>query len=121
MTFDEPADLILHGGRLTTLDPANPSATSLAVKGERILTVGSDEQALMHFRGPRTTVIDLSGRRAVPVRSEHTVALRPFTHGSFLFTSREIYASFGGLLMLPRCALPLLLASSLIRDSFLCC
>jgi hypothetical protein len=47
----------------------------------------------------------LADRRAVPVRSEH------------LFSSREIYVSFGGLLMLPRRVLPLLLASSLIRDS----
>jgi hypothetical protein len=45
----------------------------------------------------------------------------PFTHGSFLFTSREIYPSFGGLLMLPRYVLPLFLASSLIRDSFHSC
>src|SRR3954469_4405621 len=66
MILDEHADLILHGGKLTTLDPANPSATALAVKGERIVTVGSDEQALMHFRGPDTKVIDLGGRRAVP-------------------------------------------------------
>jgi predicted amidohydrolase YtcJ len=77
MTFDEPADLIFHGGRLTTLDPANPSASALAVKGDRILTVGSDEQALMHFRGPRTTVIDLGGRRAVPgLNDTHTHLIR---------------------------------------------
>jgi hypothetical protein len=30
MNLDEHADLILHGGKLTTLDPANPSATALA-------------------------------------------------------------------------------------------
>src|SRR3954470_7971258 len=77
MTFDEHADLILHGGKLTTLDPANPSATAVAVRGERILTVGSDEQALMHFRGPRTTVIDLGGRRAVPgLTDTHTHLIR---------------------------------------------
>src|SRR3954462_3008530 len=77
MILDEHADLILHGGTLTTLDPANPSATALAVKGERILTVGSDEQALMHFRGPRTTVIDLGGRRAVPgLTDTHTHLIR---------------------------------------------
>src|SRR3954447_18681879 len=77
MTFDEPADLILHGGKLTTLDPANPSAASIAVKGDRILTVGSDEQALMHFRGPRTTLIDLGGRRAVPaLRDSHPHLIR---------------------------------------------
>jgi predicted amidohydrolase YtcJ len=69
MNDDVHADLILHGGQLTTLDPANPSATALAVNGERILTVGSVEQALMHFRGPRTTVLDIGGRRAVPGES----------------------------------------------------
>src|SRR5204863_1154664 len=43
----------------------------------RILTVGSDEQALMHFRGPRTTVIDLGGRRAVPgLTDTHTHLIR---------------------------------------------
>jgi predicted amidohydrolase YtcJ len=77
MTFDEPADLILHGGKLTTLDPANPSATATAVNGDRILTVGSDEQALMHFRGPETTVIDLGGRRAIPgLTDTHTHLIR---------------------------------------------
>ena len=40
MTFDEQADLILHGGKLTTLDPANPEATAIAVKGDRIVTAG---------------------------------------------------------------------------------
>src|SRR2546430_8336605 len=77
MTLDQHADLILHGGKLPTLDPANRSATAVAVKGDRILTVGSDEQALMHFRGPRTTVIDLGGRRAVPgLTDSHTHLIR---------------------------------------------
>ena len=34
MDLDEHADLILHGGKLTTLDPANPAANALAVTGE---------------------------------------------------------------------------------------
>src|SRR5207302_5792683 len=77
MDLDEHADLILHGGKLTTLDPANPAANALAVKGDRILTVGSDEQALTHFRGPRTTVIDLGGRRSVPgLTDSHTHLIR---------------------------------------------
>ena len=77
MTFDEPADLILHGGKLTTLDSANPSATSMAVKGGRILAVGSDKQALKRFRGPETTVIDLGRRRAIPgLADTHTHLIR---------------------------------------------
>jgi predicted amidohydrolase YtcJ len=77
MTIDDHADLILHGGKLTRLDPANPSATGLAVKNERIVTVGSDEQALMSLRGPRTMVIDLCGRRAIPgLTVTHTHLIR---------------------------------------------
>src|SRR3954466_1040541 len=77
MNLDEHADVILHGGKLTTLDPANPSATAIAVEGDRILTVGSDEQALMHFRGPETMVISLGGRRAVPgLTDTHTHLIR---------------------------------------------
>jgi predicted amidohydrolase YtcJ len=59
------ADLILHGGRLTTLDPANPTATAVAVKGGKLVAVGDDED-VAPFRGPGTTAIDLRGRTAVP-------------------------------------------------------
>jgi predicted amidohydrolase YtcJ len=66
MTIDEHADLILHSGKLTTLEPDNPSATGLAVKNDLIVTVGSDEQALMSSRGPRTSIIDLCGDGPYP-------------------------------------------------------
>jgi predicted amidohydrolase YtcJ len=59
------ADLILHGGRLTTLDPANPTATAVAVKGGKLLAVG-DDQDVAPFRGPGTTAIDLRGHTVVP-------------------------------------------------------
>jgi hypothetical protein len=49
MTSDKHADLILHGGKLTTLDPANPSATAAAVKGDRLLGIGSVGQVLLHW------------------------------------------------------------------------
>lgn len=58
------ADVILHGGRFTTLDPAIPAATTVAVKDGRILFVGDREIATL--RGPATTVIDLHGLTAVP-------------------------------------------------------
>ena len=55
-------DLILHNGRITTLDPNHPEATSLAIKADRI--AGVDETQSQ--RGPNTVVIDLNGRRVVP-------------------------------------------------------
>ncbi len=39
-------DLILAGGRVRTLDPANPSATALAVSDGRLAYVGDDAGAL---------------------------------------------------------------------------
>jgi hypothetical protein len=59
------ADLILHGGRLTTLDPANPTATAVAVKGGKFVAVGGDGDMAPH-RGPGTTAIDLQGHTVIP-------------------------------------------------------
>src|SRR5580692_3656971 len=56
-------DLILHSGRITTLDSRHPEATSLAVKDGRIVGVDDTEE---YQRGPDTKVIDLQGRRVVP-------------------------------------------------------
>jgi len=42
MTTDQPADLVLRGGRIATMDPARSWATALAVRGERIAAVGHD-------------------------------------------------------------------------------
>jgi predicted amidohydrolase YtcJ len=61
----EPADLILHGGRVHTMDPARPEATALAVRGDRIVRVGSDD-AVLALRGPATNVVPLEGRLALP-------------------------------------------------------
>src|SRR5438477_1191480 len=55
-------DLILHNGRITTLDPKHPEATSLAIKDGRIIGVDDAEMR----RGPDTVVIDLHGRRVIP-------------------------------------------------------
>ena len=57
------ADLILHNGRITTLDPKHPDATNLAVKDGSI--VGVDD-AEAYQRGPATKVNDLKGRRVIP-------------------------------------------------------
>src|SRR6266853_562347 len=56
-------DIILHNGHITTLDPKNPEATSLAIKDGRIIGVDDAEE---YQRGPATKVIDLNGRRVVP-------------------------------------------------------
>src|SRR5882672_3190608 len=60
-----PADLVLVGGKIVTLDPAHPEATALAARAGKIVAVGSDEQ-IQKLVGPRTEVVRLDGRLAVP-------------------------------------------------------
>ena len=65
MTVDRPADLVLIGGRVATMDPARSWATALAVRGGRITAVGDDAAARRHI-GPRSRVIELRGRTVTP-------------------------------------------------------
>src|SRR5690349_11431366 len=59
----QPADVIFHNGRITTLDPKYPEATSVSVANGCIISVGGREE---FERGPNTKVIDLKGRRVIP-------------------------------------------------------
>jgi predicted amidohydrolase YtcJ len=59
------ADLVLRGGNILTLDRASRRASALAVRGERIAFVGSDRDVAAHV-GPRTRVLELGGRTAMP-------------------------------------------------------
>jgi predicted amidohydrolase YtcJ len=65
MTTDQPADLVLRGGRIATMDAARSWATALAVRGGRIVAVGPDAPVAGTI-GPRTRVIDLRGRTVTP-------------------------------------------------------
>jgi len=60
-----PADLVLRGGRVVTVDDARPEAEAVAVRGSRILAVGSDRE-IDRLVGPQTRVIELAGRLAIP-------------------------------------------------------
>ncbi|MFL9666985.1 MULTISPECIES: amidohydrolase [unclassified Variovorax] len=60
-----PPDLILHNGRFTTLDRANPVADAVAVKDGRFTRVGRAEDVLP-LAGGATRVIDLQGKRVLP-------------------------------------------------------
>jgi predicted amidohydrolase YtcJ len=61
----QEADLVLLHGKVVTLDEARPDAQALAVRGDRIVAVGSDDE-IAGFVGSSTRVIDLSGRLAIP-------------------------------------------------------
>jgi predicted amidohydrolase YtcJ len=60
-----PPELIIHGGRFTTLERSRPLASAVAVTGGRFSHVGEDREVLP-LAGPKTAVIGLAGRRALP-------------------------------------------------------
>jgi len=81
---DESADMLITGGKVYTFtwdDPAadgapamnaphssagwKPDAEAIAVRGSRIVFVGSSRDA-EKYRGPRTRVIDLQGATVIP-------------------------------------------------------
>lgn len=62
---EEPADLVLRNGKVVTVDDERPEAQALGVRGDRIVFVGSDAEVEAYI-GPRTDVIDLAGRMAMP-------------------------------------------------------
>jgi predicted amidohydrolase YtcJ len=61
----EPADLVLRNGQIVTVDETLPEAQAVAIRGHRIVAVGTDEE-IGRYVGRRTQVIDLQGRLAIP-------------------------------------------------------
>jgi predicted amidohydrolase YtcJ len=62
---DRPADLVLTGGRIATMDAARTWASALAVRDGRIVAVGPDAAVAAHI-GSATRVIALRGRTVTP-------------------------------------------------------
>jgi predicted amidohydrolase YtcJ len=59
------ADVVFRGGTVITVDPQERLAEAVAVAGNRIAAVGS-EQEVNRLVGARTRVVDLKGRALVP-------------------------------------------------------
>jgi predicted amidohydrolase YtcJ len=63
--FLETATLVLRGGPVITVDPADRVAEAVAVDGNRIAAVGTAAQ-IERFIGPSTRVVELRGRAVLP-------------------------------------------------------
>jgi predicted amidohydrolase YtcJ len=59
------ADLILHNGKIVTVDKKFSVQQAVAIQGNRILRVGSNEDVLK-TKGPRTELLDLKGQTVLP-------------------------------------------------------
>ena len=61
----QPADLVLRGGNIVTVDGNWRIAQALAIKDGRFVAVGDDAQCRQPI-GPNTQVIELAGKTVVP-------------------------------------------------------
>jgi predicted amidohydrolase YtcJ len=59
------AEVILHNGRIATVDPSNPRVSAVAISGGRFVAVGNDAEILA-LKIPATRVVDLKGQTAIP-------------------------------------------------------
>src|ERR1051325_5369367 len=62
---EAPADLVLLNGKVFTAEPSHPSAEAVAMRGERIIGVGTVAE-IERLVGPKTRQIDLQRRTVVP-------------------------------------------------------
>jgi predicted amidohydrolase YtcJ len=60
-----PADLVVTNARIYTADDGRPMASAMAIRGGRVLFVGSDRGALT-LRGAQTRVMDAGGATIIP-------------------------------------------------------
>ena len=78
------ADLILHNGKIVTVDERFTIAQAVAVKKGKFLAVGKEKE-ILKFAGPETIKIDLKGKTVLPGLID--------THNQTLYHSLKRYAS----------------------------
>ena len=61
----QEADLVLRGGKVVTVDGSNTIAEAVAVVGNRIAAVGSNESIETHI-GSDTLIVELNGKTLLP-------------------------------------------------------
>ena len=71
----EPVDVVLHNGKIITVDELHPEVQALGIRGDQIVVVGTNEEVDAYI-GETTEVIDLEGQLAIPGFIE--------SHGHFL-------------------------------------
>ncbi len=62
----EKADLVIINAKVLTIDSENPLSEALAVRGEKIIGVGSTKQIEKLIESGKTEVIDAAGRLVIP-------------------------------------------------------
>lgn len=82
----EIADLVLYNGKIWTVNPEQPWSEAVAIKGERILKVGTTEE-IKALQGDQTKAFDLEGSFVLPgFIDSHT----HFLDGGFALSSIQL-------------------------------
>ena len=73
--YAQPADLILHHGKIVTVDSQFRVVDSIAIRGDRIVATGTRDE-VAKVAGPNTNQIDLRGKTVLPgLMDSHSHAL----------------------------------------------
>lgn len=79
-SYDGP-ELLLHNGRVFTVDGTQPWAEAVLIRGERIHLVGTSAD-LLAAASPTATVVDLGGRLVVPGLNDAHAHIEPAFPGT---------------------------------------
>ncbi len=60
-----PATMVLRDGKIVTMNPDMPEVRGLAIRGDRIVAMGTAAEMLPYI-GPATEVVDMGGLTAIP-------------------------------------------------------
>ncbi len=63
--YSQEIDLILHHGKLVTVDANFTLAEAVAIRGERIVSVGSNDE-ILKLATDQTLLVDLAGKTVLP-------------------------------------------------------
>ena len=85
-----PADIVFKGGDIYTMDEKNPQVEALAVKGERILAVGSYAEIEPKIKPGYTKIVFLDGKALFPGFIE------AHQHATLLAANRFLYIDISG-------------------------
>lgn len=73
-------NLILHNGKITTLDKKQPEVSALAIAEDKVVALGNDAE-IMRLADNTTQVIDLNQRRVIPgLNDSHLHIIRGGLH-----------------------------------------
>lgn len=73
-------NVVLHNGRVTTLDNRQPEVSALAIAESKVLAIGTDDE-IMKLAGSATQLIDLNKRRVIPgLNDSHLHIIRGGLH-----------------------------------------